>query len=1088
MLVESHAETGEERKAAAATLPQKIGNVHTAAGSGTLGRAPYYPAHVTADDPRGRTHAGRFGMLWLTALTFSLVKEVRAADPNVTFLDDGNITYKDLAHGAFELVTKEVIPRYLLVEDPGQTITLRHQGSSVSVSQSINSPSRMAELQAAQQDALATYEKGLGSTGSSTPPGLESLPVEPINFIQIDGASPAQQLPPMPGAIFTSVPDTIIVRPPPPPSPPTLNAVLGPTETDTVVFDVFTATSGTFLASSPNNGATLTFGIEGGTAGSTVIGGVTYDVSKAGPYGTLYVDSANGAYTFVPNSDAINALVAPTTADFTITVSDGTLSADQTFTIAINGANDAAVISGATSGTAIEAGGVANAAQGTPSATGTLTDTDVDNAPNTFTTVSAPTESARGFGTFTMTANGVWAYTIDQANHAVQALNVGDTLTDTFTVTTIDGTPQVVTVIIDGANDAAIISGATTGSVIEDGADRCGKPTATGTLTDTDVDNTPNRFTSVNCPTASDRGYGTFTMTADGVWTYKLDDANCAVQALDAGHTLTDTFTVTSIDGTAQVVTITIHGANDADPNDFDYLATGKTVICDPPYVYGTPRGDNIAGGGHHGQIIYSGAGNDTINGTCKGDLIYAGSGNDTVKGNDGDDVIYGGSGNDTINGNNGCDTIIGGYGADKLTGGNGDDRFVYLSAADSNAGRHDVITDFRSGSDRIDLTALGALALLALTPASTSIPAHTIAWFYDGTTNQTILYVNPTDQTHDIGDSALVEIHLEGMVTVQASDFVPEPSAAAVAAATAPINPELMATTETDATVTTLAAAALFDGTDSDGAHVNGGSWMLRTAWKGDSFDFSHLDEARTQTTQSANDDEAVAPTSGPSIAPQHVHVTALADSIHTLDQSPAHDAAAHNTSIAVLNDDRGAQRQAEPDRARNGDDWLARSHNDGSLNPATHSSVRSGSEDHERRDDDVHVWKDRGHSHHSNSGEQRSHDDTPSRHGGHDFEPSNADAAFGSTAAWTQGHQDTFHFKDVAEIDQARISTGHHGHAATTSEPLTISEAAIELASAGHHASDHSEHHGSDDVSHSINHAWSNASTHAQHHDLMV
>ena len=129
-------------------------------------------------------------MLWLTALTFSLVKEVRAADPNVTFLDDGNITYKDLEHGAFELVTKEVIPRYFLVEDPGQTVVLRSQGSSVSVSQSTNSPARMAELQAAQQEALATYEKGLGSTGSSTPPALESLPVQPINFIQTDGSAP----------------------------------------------------------------------------------------------------------------------------------------------------------------------------------------------------------------------------------------------------------------------------------------------------------------------------------------------------------------------------------------------------------------------------------------------------------------------------------------------------------------------------------------------------------------------------------------------------------------------------------------------------------------------------------------------------------------------------------------------------------------------------------------------------------------------------------------------------------------------------------------------------------------------------------
>lgn len=580
MLVGSHAETGDERKAAAAPLTQIIGNVPTAAGFGTLKRATRTAAQVAVGDPRSRAHAGRFGMLWLTALTFSLVKEAKAAEPDVTFLDDGNITYKDLEHGAFELVTKEVIPRRFLVDDPGQTIILRSQGSTISVSQSTNSAARMAELQAAQQEALATYEKGLGSTGSSTPPPLERLPVQPINFIQIDGSTPAQELPALPAVILASAPEMIIGQlPPPQPTPPTLNAVAGPTEIDTTAFDIFTATSGTFLASSPNSGATLTFGIDGGTAGSTVIDGVTYDVSRAGPYGTLYVDSTTGAYTFVPDNTAINALIEPTTTDFTITVSDGTLSANQTFTISINGANDAAVISGATTGAVIEASGVANTTLGAPSATGTLTSADVDHAPNTFTTVSTPTASTRGFGTFTMTAAGAWTYTIDDANGTVQALNVGDTLTDTFTVTTIDGTPQVVTVTINGTNDAAVISGATTGSVTEDGGTKCDPPTATGTLTATDVDNASG-FTAVNCPTASDAGYGTFTMTADGVWTYKLDNSNCAVQALNVGDKLTDTFKVTSLDGTAQLVTVTINGTNDA------------AIIC------GTKDGSVIEAGG----------------------------------------------------------------------------------------------------------------------------------------------------------------------------------------------------------------------------------------------------------------------------------------------------------------------------------------------------------------------------------------------------------------------------------------------------------------------------------------------------------
>src|SRR6202011_5730772 len=153
--------------------------------------------------------------------------------------------------------------------------------------------------------------------------------------------------------------------------------------------------------------------------------------------------------------------------------------------------------------------------------------------------------SDAGYGTFTMTEAGVWTYTLDNANHAVQALNVGDMLTDSFTVTTIDGTPQVVTVTIHGSNDAAIIHGTTTGSVIEAGCATPGTPIATGTLTDNDVDNTPNTFTPVGSPTASNAGYGTFTMTADGVWSYALDNANHAVQALNVCDTLTDTFTVT---------------------------------------------------------------------------------------------------------------------------------------------------------------------------------------------------------------------------------------------------------------------------------------------------------------------------------------------------------------------------------------------------------------------------------------------------------------------------------------------------------------------------------------------------------------
>ncbi|BCG82049.1 beta strand repeat-containing protein [Mesorhizobium sp. 113-3-3] len=284
-------------------------------------------------------------------------------------------------------------------------------------------------------------------------------------------------------------------------------------------------------------------------------------------YGT-YQMTAGGVWTFTLNNNnaAVQALNVGQnlTETFTVHTQDGTA---QVVTVTIQGTNDAAVISGTSSGTVVEAGGVGNAIAGTPTASGTLTDTDVDNTPNAFTGVGAGAATDHGYGTFEMTAGGVWTYTLDNGKAAVQALNVGGTLTDTFTVTTIDGTPQVVTVTIQGTNDAAVISGTSSGTVVEAGGVGnaiAGTPTASGTLTDTDADNTPNTFQAVAAGAASDNGYGTYQMTTGGVWTFTLNNNNATVQALNVGQHLTETFTVHTLDGTAQVVTVTIHGTNDA--------------------------------------------------------------------------------------------------------------------------------------------------------------------------------------------------------------------------------------------------------------------------------------------------------------------------------------------------------------------------------------------------------------------------------------------------------------------------------------------------------------------------------------------
>ena len=237
-----------------------------------------------------------------------------------------------------------------------------------------------------------------------------------------------------------------------------------------------------------------------------------------------------------------------------------------TLTIDVTAVNDAAIISGIKAGAVVEAGGVTNQTLGTATASGTLTSIDVDGIDNAFTAVTTSTISTGGYGHFVMTNAGVWTYTVDDNNAAVQALaTAAATLNETFTVTAADGTTQVISVTITGKNDAAVISGDKAGAVIEAGGvgnQTLGTPTATGTLMLSDVDGIANLFTVMTNITSTG-GYGKFAMTADGMWTYTLNNINPTVEALAAATTLSDTFTVTAVDGTAQLVTVTITGSND---------------------------------------------------------------------------------------------------------------------------------------------------------------------------------------------------------------------------------------------------------------------------------------------------------------------------------------------------------------------------------------------------------------------------------------------------------------------------------------------------------------------------------------------
>lgn len=89
--------------------------------------------------------------------------------------------------------------------------------------------------------------------------------------------------------------------------------------------------------------------------------------------------------------------------------------------------------------------------------------------------------------------------------------------------------------------------------------------------------------------------------------------------------------------------------------------------------------------------------------GTAGADNLYGDWGNDTLFGLAGDDVLAGSVGDDLL---------VGGAGSDRLTGGSGADTFRYDLVSDSYAGASDLITDFTTGRDTLDVSALGFTGL----------------------------------------------------------------------------------------------------------------------------------------------------------------------------------------------------------------------------------------------------------------------------------------------------------------------------------------------------------------------------------------
>src|SRR5207248_2332769 len=140
---------------------------------------------------------------------------------------------------------------------------------------------------------------------------------------------------------------------------------------------------------------------------------------------------------------------------------------------------------------------------------------------------------------------------------AIQQLGAGQSLTDSFTAVSSDGTAsQLVTVTIHGTNDVTVLAvGITSPATAEVGV-AAGDLTTGGALTIADVDQGQSTF-AAHPGTAATSAYANTPPLHDALPIYTAADGQTAIQQLGAGQSLTDSFTAVSSDGTAsQLVTV----------------------------------------------------------------------------------------------------------------------------------------------------------------------------------------------------------------------------------------------------------------------------------------------------------------------------------------------------------------------------------------------------------------------------------------------------------------------------------------------------------------------------------------------------